>query len=477
MLFRMFYEPRLAQASYLIGCSVTGEALVVDPNRDINQYLDAAHAEGMLVAHVTETHIHADFASGSRELAHAAGAELYLSGEGGPDWLYGFAESDDAVVLRDGDTFDVGNIQVKVMHTPGHTPEHVSFMVTDRAATERPMGIFTGDFLFVGDVGRPDLLERAAKIEGTMEASARQLFRSLKLLDPLPDYLQIWPGHGAGSACGKALGAVPQSTLGYERLVNWALSIGDEQEFVNAVLAGQPDPPKYFAEMKRMNREGPRLLGEQKPAAHVNIDTLLRRMSAGDFVVDTRPAAAFAGGHVPGMVNLPFNKSFTKWAGWLMPYDRDFHLLVADESKLAEARKALAMIGLDRLAGWSSAESLDEWAAGGGKLQTVQQLTPADVAAQGDDAVVLDVRERREWRAGHIPGVPNIPLGELPDRMDEIPEGRPLVLHCQGGGRSAIAASVLQAHGIENVINLVGGFGSWKEQGHPVEHAEEEVGA
>ena len=477
MLFRMFYDPKLAQASYLIGCSVTGEALVVDPNRDITQYLEAAHAEGMLVAHVTETHIHADFASGSRELARAAGAQLYLSGEGGPDWQYAFASSDDADILHDGDTFDVGNIQVKAIHTPGHTPEHLTFMVTDRAATERPMGMFTGDFLFVGDVGRPDLLERVAKIEGTMEASARQLFQSLRNLAPLPDYLQVWPGHGAGSACGKALGAVPQSTLGYERLVNWALSITDEQEFVDAVLAGQPAPPKYFAEMKRMNREGPRVLGEQPAPAHTNIATLLRRVTVGDVVVDTRPAAAFAAGHVPGTISIPMNKSFTKWAGWLMPYDRDFHLIVADESKLAEGRRDLAMIGLDRLGSWAPAEALEEWAAGGGKLQSVRQMTPADLAAEGDDAVVLDVRDHHEWKAGHVPGVPNIPLGELPGRIDEVPEGRPLVLHCQGGGRSSIAASVLQAHGIDNVINLVGGFGAWQEQGHPVEHAEEEVGA
>jgi hydroxyacylglutathione hydrolase len=477
MLFRMFYDPKLAQASYLIGCAVTGEALVVDPNRDISQYLDAAHAEGMLVAHVTETHIHADFASGSRELARAAGAQLYLSGEGGPDWQYAFAKSDDAVILHDGDTFDVGNIQVKALHTPGHTPEHLSFMVTDRAATERPMGMFTGDFLFVGDVGRPDLLERAAKIEGTMEASARQLFQSLRNLAPLPDYLQIWPGHGAGSACGKALGAVPQSTLGYERLVNWALSISDEQAFVDAVLAGQPEPPKYFAEMKRMNREGPRLLGEQAAPEHTNIDTLLRRATVGDVVVDTRPASDFAAGHVPGTISIPMNKSFTKWAGWLMPYDRDFHLIVADGSKLAEVRRDLAMIGLDRMGSWAPAEALEEWAAGGGKLQLVRQMTPADLAAEGEDAVVLDVRDRHEWNAGHLPGVPNIPLGELADRLDEVPEGRPLVLHCQGGGRSSIAASVLQAQGLENVINLVGGFGAWQKQGHPVEHAEEEVGA
>src|SRR5574337_1101086 len=238
MLLRRFYDSKLAAASYLLGCTETGEALVVDPGRDAEQYAQAAAQEHLRITAVTETHIHADFVSGSRELAARTGARLLLSGEGGTDWHYRFARGDGATLLRDHDRFSVGRIQVEVLHTPGHTPEHLSFMVTDTAATGQPMGVFTGDFIFVGDVGRPDLLERAAHHVGTMEAGARQLFGAIGRFLELPDYLQLWPGHGAGSACGKALGAVPQTTLGYEKMFNWAFGVADEAGFVREVLAG-----------------------------------------------------------------------------------------------------------------------------------------------------------------------------------------------------------------------------------------------
>src|SRR6476659_3765655 len=257
MFFRRFYDDQLAQASYLLGCQATGEALVVDPNRHLEPYLRGAEAEGLRITHVTETHIHADFVSGSRELAARAGARLLLSAEGGPEWSYAFARDAGATLLRDGDRFMVGNIRFDVLHTPGHTPEHLSFLVTDTPATDRPMGAITGDFIFVGDVGRPDLLEKAARVAGTMRASAHALFGSIQRFKQLPDYLQLWPGHGAGSACGKALGAVPSSTLGYERIANWAFTAGSEAEFVKLVLEGQPAPPRYFAVMKRLNRDGP----------------------------------------------------------------------------------------------------------------------------------------------------------------------------------------------------------------------------
>ena len=244
MLLERFYDDKLAQASYLVGCAATGEALVIDPHRDVAQYVRAAEAEGLRITHVTETHIHADFVSGSRELAQRTGATLLLSAEGGSDWQYAFAREAGAVLLRDNDVFRVGNIAVRVLHTPGHTPEHLSFMITDTASTDRPMGVFTGDFVFVGDVGRPDLLERAAKMRGTMEVGARALYRSLQAFKRLPDYLQLWPGHGAGSACGKSLGAVPSTTVGYERIANWGFADMTEDRFVEAVLAGQPEPPK-----------------------------------------------------------------------------------------------------------------------------------------------------------------------------------------------------------------------------------------
>ncbi len=257
MLLKRFYDTKLAQASYLVGCQATGDALVIDPARDVTQYVAAVKAEGMRLAWVTETHIHADFLSGTRELAAASGARPVLSDEGGDDWRYPWAKDAGALLVKDGAVVMVGNVKVEVLHTPGHTPEHLCFRITDTAATDRPMGVFTGDFIFVGDVGRPDLLEKTAGHAGTMEAAARQLFASLQRFKAYPDWLQLWPGHGAGSACGKALGAVPSSTLGYERFANWALTTKGEPEFVREVLAGQPEPPAYFAQMKRLNRDGP----------------------------------------------------------------------------------------------------------------------------------------------------------------------------------------------------------------------------
>ena len=469
MLLERFYDDKLAQASYLIGCQATGEAIVVDPNRDIEQYLDAAGREGLAITHVTETHIHADFVSGSRELAERTGAALLLSAEGGSDWQYAFAVQAGASLLEDGDDFSVGNIRFEARHTPGHTPEHLALLVTDTAATDIPMGAFTGDFLFVGDVGRPDLLERAAKVADTMEAAARDLFRSLQRFASLPDHLQIWPAHGAGSACGKALGAVPSSTLGYERVANWAFNVKDEDRFVELVLEGQPEPPRYFAEMKRVNRDGPRILhGLPRPErieSH-RLDDLLRQHA---IVVDTRHSADFAEGHVPGTINIPLNRSFTTWAGWLIPFDRDCYLITGHADDALEAARDLAMIGLDRVAGFFGDDVVEAWRRAHGPLATTAQVSADELDLPPDNGVALvDVRDPGEWEAGHIPGVANIPLGYLTDRLDELPRDGRLVLHCQGGGRSAIGASLLQAHGFRNVSNLVGGFDAWARAGRPV---------
>ena len=479
MLLRRFYDTKLAQASYLIGCNATGDALVVDANRDIEQYLRAAEEEGLRVTHVSETHIHADYVSGSRELAARAGASLLLSDEGGSGWRYAFAADDRATLLRDGDSFMVGNVRIDVMHTPGHTPEHICFVITDTPATDRPLGVLTGDFVFAGDVGRPDLLERAANVAGTMEASARTLFASLARFKRLPDYLQLWPGHGAGSACGKALGAVPSTTLGYERIANWGLAVEDEGEFVRQVLAGQPEPPAYFAQMKRINRDGPRLLHGFPRPERFAAARLAELLESGATVVDLRHAPDFAAGHVPGTISIPLNKSFTTWAGWLLPYDDDVYLVAPDDrggTALDEAVRDLAMIGLDRVAGWFGAEVVGAWAAEGRTLQTVAQITPRELAprlARGELSVV-DVRGASEHEAGHLPGAPNIPLGYLAARAGELDRSRPVVLQCQGGSRSSIAAGVLQAHGFTNVVNLAGGFSDWLAAGLPVERGERE---
>ena len=472
MFFQRFYDTALAQASYLIGCQRTGEAVIVDPNRDVQQYIDAAATEGLRITHVTETHIHADFVSGARELAARTSAQLLLSDEGDADWKYAFAADAGARLVKDGDHFMVGNIRFDVLHTPGHTPEHISFLVTDTPSAAGPWGILTGDFVFVGDVGRPDLLEKAAGHAGPMEAGARTLFRSLQRFRALPDHLQVWPGHGAGSACGKALGAIPSSTVGYEKRGNWGVRTTDEGEFVRMVLAGQPEPPRYFAEMKRINKQGPRVLGGIQEPTRLPAQSVEGLLGKGDIIVDTRPAADYASAHIPGTINIPLNRSFTTWAGWLLPYDRDVYLLV-DESdgagRVATAVRDLAMIGLDRIAGVIGADAIAAWQATGRPAGKIAQATPAEVAAMvaRDAAVIVDVRGHAEWEAGRLPDVPNIPVGDLADRRGELPADRPIVLQCQGGARSAIAASLLQARGLTNVVNMIGGYDAWKRAGLP----------
>jgi hydroxyacylglutathione hydrolase len=473
MYFQRFYDTKLAQASYLIGCQATGDAIVVDANRDIAQYIRAAAEQGLSITHVTETHIHADFVSGSRALAHTSGARLLLSDEGDADWKYTFAAAANAQLLHDGDRIMVGNIALDVMHTPGHTPEHLAFVVTDTPAAAGPMGVVTGDFVFVGDVGRPDLLEKAAHVAGTMIAGAKTLFHSLQRFKQLPDHLQIWPGHGAGSACGKALGAVPASTLGYERVANWGLTITDEAHFVEMVLAGQPEPPTYFAQMKRINKEGPAILPVyQRPEllGAAQLDTVQRD---GRLLVDTRPAAAFAAGHISGSLNIPLNASFNTWAGWLLPYDRDVVLLVDSgaESAIDAAVKELSMIGLDRVTGYFTGDALTAWQQAGGALATIPQIVVRQLEArmQRGEVDVIDVRGFTEWEHGHLPGVPNIPVGLLPAQAVRLSAtGRPIVVQCQSGARSAIAASVLRAHGVTDVSNLLGGFAAWRAAGLPV---------
>lgn len=469
MLLKRFYHDGLAQASYLVGCQATGDALVIDANRDVEQYLEAAAREGLRITAVTETHIHADYVSGSRELAARSGARLYLSAEGTPDWQYAFAADAGATLLRDGDTFKVGNLSVAAMRTPGHTPEHITFLLTDTAATDRPIGLFTGDFVFVGDVGRPDLLERAAGYADTMEGGARDLYRSLTRFATLPDYLQVWPAHGAGSACGKALGAVPSTTVGYEKLANWALKTRGEDDFVAQVLDGQPDPPTYFAQMKRINKLGPAPRPTTLPPRG-SLAALRAALADGTLVVDTRPAADFAAGHAPGSLSIPADGGFLGWAGWLLPYGQGF-ALIADEVALPALLRELSLIGLDDAALWWPPDVLNDWRREVGDLISFRRL-PSQEAGQAlarDDATLLDVRTVEEYARGHIPHSLNIPLGRLPRRLAEVPVGKPVYVTCESGSRSPIAASILQAAGRAPVVEMADGFAGWDAAGLPVE--------
>jgi hydroxyacylglutathione hydrolase len=444
--------------------------MVVDPNRDVDRYLEEAARAHVRIAAVTETHIHADFVSGSRELARRAGAQLLLSGEGGNDWQYAFAADDGARLLRDGDRFEVGTLSVDVRHTPGHTPEHVSLIVTDTAAGPFPVGMFSGDFLFAGDVGRPDLLERAANVGGTMEPMARRLYRSLHATDSLPAHLQVWPGHGPGSACGKALGAIPSTTLGYERLANWAFQAASEDDFVRAVLAGQPEPPRYFARMKSLNRDGPPAMPARGELAQLDV-TALRGALTSKVVIDARPSVEFARSHIPGSMSIPFGTSFATWAGTLLDPDRDVVLLADDETRIENARRMLALIGFDRVVGWAGRTARADWAATDG-LASVDQLDPADVAIR-NHRTVIDVRGATEWDAGHIPNARHLFLGDLAETSDDLPRDLPIALHCQGGTRASIAASMLQAKGFTNVATLKGGMDAWNAAHLPVERSDD----
>ena len=456
MLVRRFYDDRLAQASYLIGCQRTREAIVIDPARDIAPYLAAAAQEGVTIARVTETHIHADFVSGARELAAATGATVMLSAEGGSNWQYGYAREVGAILLHDGDVITLGAVQLDVWHTPGHTPEHLAFVVRDTARSNDPVAMISGDFVFVGDVGRPDLLEKAAGVAGTMASSARDLHRSLARLAALPDYLQIWPGHGAGSACGKALGAMPTSTLGYERRTNWAFGDLTEGQFVAAVLEGQPSPPTYFAQMKRINRDGPPVLGT-RAAAPILAASLLEAALRDGVVVDVRPAAEFAARHLRGTLSLPLNRSFTTWAGWLLPYDRDLYLVAPDAAAATAAQAALASIGLDSVTG-AFTTGWDSPSLAGQIASIPRQSINQAGALLANGYSVIDVRDPHEWAAGHLEGAQFHPLGRVATTLDALPRDTPLAVYCQSGGRSAIGAAVLERMGFQRVVDLADGW-------------------
>jgi hydroxyacylglutathione hydrolase len=466
MLLKYFYDDKIAHASYMVGCQASGQAIVIDPGRDLTPYLDVADKQGLKIIAATETHIHADFVSGARELADQVGAKLYLSDEGDENWKYQYLEGYDYELVKDGSTFMVGNIKIEVLHTPGHTPEHISFIITDTAGADKPMGIFTGDFVFVGDVGRPDLLEEAAGITGTAEPGARLMFKSLQRFKELPDYLQIWPAHGAGSACGKALGAIPSSTVGYEKLFNAALSYDNEDAFVKALLEGQPEAPKYFAMMKKLNKEGPAVLNGLPQPKQLDPNRLQALLDAGAIMVDTRPADEFAAGHIPGTINIPADNAFTNWAGWLLDYDRPFYL-IANRVTVQQAVHDLIYIGLDNIGGYFDVSVVEAWP----KLQSYDFTTPAEVAdkvARGE-VTVVDVRALSEWNEGHIPGATHLMLGYLPDRVQEVPTDKPVIVHCRTNNRSAIGVSVLQAKGIENAIKMKEGFQGWAAAGLPVE--------
>lgn len=461
MFFQHVYDKSLAQGSYFIGCQATGEAIVIDAQRDIDVYLDIAEQNNLRITHIAETHIHADFLCGSRELAAVTGANMYLSNEGGEDWQYEFPH----IGLKDGDLIKVGNLSLQVMHTPGHTPESISFLLTDHPATDKPVMVFTGDFVFIGDIGRPDLLEKAAGLIGTKEAGAKQMFQSLKKFAALPEYVQVWSAHGAGSACGKALGAVHSSTVGYEKIRNWAFQYGeDEAAFTDYLLADQPEPPKYFAMMKHLNKVDRPLLVEVPKHPKLTKEQFLAAYERGIKVIDTRNKLEFAQGFIPNSLNIQGNNSFSTWTGWLLNYQEQF-VLIADESQMEDLTRKLMRIGLDNIYGYIS--DVNDI---GIELQKADFISLDEFKSYigKENVQIVDVRGLTEYEAGHITGADNVFVGTLQDNLDKISKDKQVIIHCQAGDRSSIAYSVLAKHGFNNIKNYVGGMKEWQEHGNPV---------
>ena len=458
MLLHRFYDEDLAQASYFIGCQAQNTAVVVDPRRDITDYLELARHHGMTITGVTETHIHADYLSGTRELAAATGADIYVSGEGDEDWQYGF----DGTRLYDGDTITIGNITIEAKHTPGHTPEHLSFLITDGAFADTPGYLLSGDFVFSGDLGRPDLLDEAAGGVDTRFGGAKQLFASLKnVFLTLPDHVQVYPAHGAGSACGKALGALPSTTVGYERSYAWwapYLENDDEQGFIDELLAGQPDAHAYFARMKRQNKSGPAVLGYPlAPLPEFTGSDIAAEVEAGEkIVVDTRHHSEVHEGTVTGAVNVPGLDKSATYSAWVFDPETDTGRLVvlaADEEEAATYRDHFMRVGIDEVDGFIT--SFD------GLPMTTPEVLPQGELEGHEHTMLLDLRNKTEHADGHIPGSTQLSGGRVLWNLDQLPaKDDTIVTYCQSGVRNSVAASALRRHGY-TIVELEGSYLGW----------------
>jgi hydroxyacylglutathione hydrolase len=465
MLLHQRFIPGLAIASYIVGDEKTGEAAVIDPTRDVDEYLKFAEDHGLHIRHVVETHVHADFVSGSLELkARLDGSPvIHCSGYGGADWTQPYADRP----FKEGDTIPLGKVRLGCLHTPGHTPEHITITLTDTArSADVPWLMFTGDFLFVGDVGRPDLLG-----EETQRELAHHLYRSVfEKLPAVPDFTEVFPAHGAGSLCGKAIGSRRSSTVGYERRFNGALVKKSEEEWVNDLMAGMPLAPPYFRRMKKVNKEGPAVLGPELPGQkRWNAKQVYEQTCDRCLILDVRSKEAFAAAHLPNSINIPFGHNLPTWAGWVLPYDHPTLVVLDDPGHMAEVTTHLIRVGFDDVRGYLEG-GIDAWENGGYPLTTLTTISVHELQQKrksGERLTVLDVRTESEWDAGHIEGAIHIHGGKLQERFAEVPRDKPVAVVCGSGYRASIAASFLQRERYEGVQNVMGGMTAWKAAGLP----------
>ncbi len=454
MKFEQYYLECLSHASYLVADETTGRAVVVDPQRDISQYLADAESAGLTIELVIQTHFHADFVSGHLELAEATGAKIVYSS---------IAETEfDYMAVGDGERYSLGEVTLEFIHTPGHTPESMTIAVYERADDAEPYGVLTGDTLFIGDVGRPDLL---ASIGFTRDQLAEMLYNSIETkIKKLPDTTKVFPAHGAGSACGKNLSTELVSTIGEQRETNYALGAPDKQTFIEMVTEGQPPAPEYFVYNAILNRQERELLDEEEMPAALSFEQMRAALASGAVLLDGRDPEDFARGHFKGAINIGLAGRYAEFAGSVIKPDVDIVLMVDDDFEL-EAKVRLGRIGFDRVVGYLS-EPLKAMLDHQDMVQTASRLTAVDYTERSReiaDIQLVDVRNPGEFSLGSIPDSISIPVGQIPGRVDELDPNRPTVVFCAGGYRSSVAASVLRTAGFGDVSDIRGGYTAWSE--------------
>ena len=457
MYIERIFTDGLAQVAYLVADEDAREAAIIDPRRDVDVYLDRAQNLGCRIVAILDTHVHADFVSGARELAERSDATIYAPGLGEQEYPH--------VPLGDRQEVRVGRLVLRALWTPGHTPEHLAYLLFDSAGGSEPQALFSGDMLFVGEVGRPDLLG-----EANTRRLALQLYDSVfERLSLLPDGLIVYPGHGAGSSCGRSIGSAPTTTIGQERRFNYAFQPRTPEEFVHVILDRMPLPPTYYPILKHVNRVGPPLLRDLQHGHPLTPTEVNRLSTTGAVLIDARAPEAFAGGHVPGSVSIGFGGDFTAWCGWLAPHDRDVVLILERDDEFIDARRMLRLIGVDRVVGYLQG-GIGAWERAGYDIAALPSISVHELGAllsSQDDVHVLDVRSDVEWDGGHVDGAIHQFAGEIMQGADGLPADGVLAVMCAGGYRSCVTSSVLAQRGARNVVNVLGGLDAWQAAGYP----------
>jgi hydroxyacylglutathione hydrolase len=459
MYFKQFYLGCLAHASYLIGSE--GEAAVVDPQRDVDQYIDEAEKQGLKIKYVIETHLHADFVSGHRELAARTGAQIAFGYRAGATFPH--------LAVRDGDEIRIGKVILQILETPGHTPESISVLVIDSMASDRPQKVLTGDTLFIGDVGRPDLVGSKGY---TTQAMAGMLYDSLhEKLMKLDDGVEVFPAHGAGSLCGRNISTETSSTIGQQKRFNYALKPMMKEEFINMMTTDLPEAPTYFTRDAEINREGAPLLAELARPAELLPEELKRLFQQGYLILDVRSPASFGAGHIPGSINIGLGGQFASWAGNLIAPGTPIVIVAEDIAKVDEAVTRLARVGIESVKGYLKGEIL-AWNEAGFEIETTAQMPIDELRSrieEKSELQILDVRRPAEYSNAHVPGAINSQLAHLEKQLPPLDPKLPLAIICASGYRSSIAASMLARRGFHNTFNVVGGTNAWVNAGYPVE--------